>query len=811
MTPLTRAFSLLLLSAAVAHAEPPRLDRYGDPLPDGALVRLGSKRLRHNGGVWCVLFTPDGRTIFSTGPYDTVRCWDANTGAEKGFPGNSLGRGRSLAVLRDGKILAVACDGEYVSLHDTSTGRGLGQIPPAGVHMAKLCSTPDGKTLIMTGPTSRGLDAEAAAVRVLDLDTRTDRFVISVERTGSVHVDLSPDGRTLAATGHDGIKIWDIKERREIRHLRTTKSPSLVRFAPDGKTLVFEEDSYLRLWDVTTQTPKREEIRIDRVHALAFSPDGTVLACAEDRDIVFRDPSNLAELRRLSGHRNTVSSIKFGPDGKTLASGDYGGAVRIWDVASAKQKLNTDEPSGRPFLAQFTPDGQHAIVGTGNEALRVWNADTGAPIRRVGYDDFLTGDVQTVVISPDGKIAAAVLESHSIDLWDLATGEVLHRLKASQHVPLSIAFMPDGKTLFSAGYGDSVLRWNVATGRRERDYGPVAWRDVNISLTSDGSLMAATGPDGAFRLFDPINGRERGVIWPENCRFTEAVLLSPDGRLVAMSHHAVTELWEVASGTRFYIREPLVEMPSSLAFSPDSRKLALACDRGLRIVDVLSQETTAIDVERLHVSRMAFSPDGRRLLTAEDNGTALIWDLARFKPVELQARLSGGLDPRFPKRWDRLTASAPVEDARRTIASSVAAPNVAVPFLAERLRPIPHVDVATIRRLIHDLNSEDFDIRERASGKLEQVVDAAESELRAVVENTRSAEVRRQARLLLQNTASWQYPMSGEALRTVRAIEVLERIATPEARKLLRDLAKGAPGARQTREAAAALKRLEGG
>jgi hypothetical protein len=52
--------------------------------------------------------------------------------------------------------------------------------------------------------------------------------------------------------------------------------------------------------------------------------------------------------------------------------------------------------------------------------------------------------------------------------------------------------------------------------------------------------------------------------------------------------------------------------------------------------------------------------------------------------------------------------------------------------------------------------------------------------------------------------------MSGEALRTVRAIEVLERTATPEACKLLRELAKGAPGARLTREAAAALKRLEG-
>jgi hypothetical protein len=183
--------------------------------------------------------------------------------------------------------------------------------------------------------------------------------------------------------------------------------------------------------------------------------------------------------------------------------------------------------------------------------------------------------------------------------------------------------------------------------------------------------------------------------------------------------------------------------------------------------------------------------------------------MTRFRPAR-DARGKGDIDPKFPRAWDYLLRIDQTHDARRAMAIMVADPTTFVPFLAESLRSVPDADGDRIRRLIRELDSDEFDTRERASTELAHVVDAAESELRAAVRESRSAEVRRRAALLLQGLQGWQYPMSGEALRSVRAIEVLERIATPEARKLLRDLARGAPGARLTREAAAALKRLEG-
>src|SRR5207302_559231 len=63
-----------------------KLDSYGDPLPTGALLRLGTTRLRQPGGCYCVALSPDGKRVASGGVY-SVRVWDAATGVKlREFP-----------------------------------------------------------------------------------------------------------------------------------------------------------------------------------------------------------------------------------------------------------------------------------------------------------------------------------------------------------------------------------------------------------------------------------------------------------------------------------------------------------------------------------------------------------------------------------------------------------------------------------------------------------------------------------------------------------------------------------------------------
>src|SRR5206468_2222416 len=147
----------------------------------------------------------------------------------------------------------------------------------------------------------------------------------------------------------------------------------------------------IRLWDVASGEEKRD-VRTPNCGArsLVFAPDSKLLAHAENFDVVLRNANTGNEVRRLVGHRETVNRMTFSPDGKTLASAGHDQAVRLWDLATGKEKLHADEPSGRAIAAHFTPDGKHVVVGTKDHWLRVWDAETGALVRRFGRDDFRT-------------------------------------------------------------------------------------------------------------------------------------------------------------------------------------------------------------------------------------------------------------------------------------------------------------------------------------------------------------------------------------------------------------------------------------
>jgi hypothetical protein len=144
------------------------------------------------------------------------------------------------------------------------------------------------------------------------------------------------------------------------------------------------------------------------------------------------------------------------------------------------------------------------------------------------------------------------------------------------------------------------------------------------------------------------------------------------------------------------------------------------------------------------------------------------------------------------------------EDGRRAQAAVwrlAEAPGTSVPFLRRRLRPVTAAEMRQIRGHIADLDSDTFAVRRKALERLEGLGLVAAPALREALKGDGSAEVRRRVGDLLEAVSA--RPPSGEPLRTLRALAVLERADTPEARHLLRELAGGAPGAWLTQEAKA--------
>jgi hypothetical protein len=266
-------------------------------------------------------------------------------------------------------------------------------------------------------------------------------------------------------------------------------------------------------------------------------------------------------------------------------------------------------------------------------------------------------------------------------------------------------------------------------------------------------------------------------------------------------------LWEVATGKeRQRVRLPCDKV-ADLAFAPDGRSLAVAAGDGTVMLWSLveGKPLSRLTVGALNFSArraVVFSPDGRTLATVGDDTTILLW------PVTLPAPSVRPAASRPDDLWAAL-GGADVGQAYRAMLELVGDPKVAVPALAVRVRPVATPDPQDVVELLRDLDDDEFAVRERATERLTRMREAVAPALREFLKSPPSTDSRRRAEGVLKGLKGLDgLDLSADQLRSIRAVEVLERIGTREALGVLESLAKGAASARLTQEAGESVKRL---
>jgi Tol biopolymer transport system component len=447
--------------------------------------------------------------------------------------------------------------------------------------------------------------------------------------------------------------------------------------------------------------------------------------------------------------------------------------------------------SGGRFLALLGEDGTIHLI----------DARTGKELHAIKWEG--KERVPLLSFSPDGKLLAVVstLSPGHVRFWNVTTGKERPAL-GEANGPASLAvlvFSPDGRLLFTGHPRPGLLRrWELATGRERLPF------RMPVELLGQGAESRVTARGGAAALaalLEAENGEPRPR--PE-------LVVSPDGRLVASeSAGGTVYLCSVATG-RVVRRLSVGETPNraALAFSPDGRYLATACgDHQIQLWEVASGvPKSTLAGHHGPIRSLVFSRAGDRLLSTSDDGTALVWDMAEalsLKPEETTAR---PVLRKMNDLWSDL-GSGDAGTAEQAIHDLVERPREAVSLLGGNLRPASSVPADRLARLIADLDSDQYAVREQATRQLEGLGELAESALRAAAAKPGSKDRDRRIARLLEKLDQPIVP--AEQARLVRAVEVLERIGSAEARELLARLAKGASEARLTREAQAALERLK--
>jgi WD40 repeat protein len=540
---------------------------------------------------------------------------------------------------------------------------------------------------------------------------------------------------------------------------------------------VVSRDRRIDLIDVKTGESVRSlEGRTVMVRDLVYSQDGRLLiAAGGDHTVRLWNSETGKGVLSFPGQQYIVGDLAFSPDGKSLAtSSDYGGLI-VWDVATSRSRWVSDDFLYGVNVLAWSPDGAVLAAGEsgGNDnrevVIRLFDPRAGRALREFPAH---LNQVNSLSYSLDGKQLASVGWDARVRIWDPASGKRLHQIRGSDHLR-SASFSRDGKTLL------------------------VEDRELEL-YRAEGWLL--------LHRLEPAEGERRNV---------QYLRILPDGKTVV-----TREQWEETTGERPFDRKYRCEVCYRSAENGRLlRSVALAeADRfsrggcllspdgdlyietdggrgnfGFRVWDTATGKVMgARSGHTGGVSVWAFSPDGRTFATGSTDTTVLLWDLAEV---------------RVQFWWSELAAKP--EGADRAVRRLLESPADSLPWVAGRLRAAAEQE-GKAARLVSQLDSDDFETREKASRALADMGNAARLALELAQTDKPSPEVRRRIDELLEKLpARAQGEDSATGRQAFRAITVLEKMGTSDARKVLNELAKAPPESRLGRAAKAALQRLE--
>ena len=757
--------------------------------------------------IWAIEFSPDG-SLLAAVEDQVLRTWKVRSGEQ----------------------------GHRIDLREIPV-TGEEEPHPERLSLSCMEFLPDGQTLAglvhVKKRTSR-----TSSTRILLLDVKSGKPIRywspfpGEDGGGLEDLTISPDGKRLTACGDGHLCCWDIVTGKRV--FQESPGGEWVCYTPNGRRVVLCSESTLQTRDGATgkRVGQYDEINHWPL-CIAFTSDGERLVTGgSEGTIRIWETASGKQLRKLESDRLEIEDLWLSQTGRYLVVASDGDESRteVWDSQDgvvlvgmqgwplpARYEVPWErdgpeekevDPVSKGFSAHaFSADDRYLAIGTDEGTIRLWALENRKPPR-----DFHAHRASVAALS-FGNSARRLYSwdrEGTLRLLDVPGGKLLKEFRTPPAGEAVLAQFSSNHRWFAWGDPEGRLRvWDLAAEKLHFEKEVLNSRYSILRFSPDGRLLMTRGARSLRRAEANREAIESGRPAPHpEINILHRVLEVETGEeILVLTGREGSEGWTEDQVLDILGADHWPDtLPYFASLSPDGRLLSSLGYGGLTISEVATGRTVRIFYGGYwYTIPRAFSPDGK-LLGSTHHNTTLVWSLA---PEQLP-RIDGPPDE-VPETLGSLWKDLAGEDAPKAFAAICAMAeggDQVVGYLEGHLRPVPVELPERFGPFIDDLDHDDFQTRETASATLSRSLMDVEAALRRALAAGPSPEARLRIEALLDDLERPFQEFPSEGLRAVRAIQVLESIASERARALLGALAAGHSRALQTREATAALNRL---
>lgn len=660
---------LVLMSTICKAQDRPRTDNLGDPLPDAALLRMGTQRFQHPSGPRQVILSNDEEYVASIDQHHLF-VWNAKSGKKiwerprRRFSGltASAAYGIKPAAVHpvSGKLVTFLKPG-ILGFWDWETGECEEKNIPFADIIKSIDISPSGDLIALGGATALFV-CNQDGKRVFTIANNPNPPIDEIAGSDRLKFNgdfslakFSPDGKSLALVNsekHKTIQVLDPQTGEEIQQIRCGDRVVQLSFSPDSRRLVTTErdisarlydlDSGERLWEFVIVPPNNAE---SYTSGVVFRPDGKEIAVGapigSDYRIRLLNAQTGKETGDLTGCRWKPWTFEYTRNSEILYGSGWDSVVRRWNVQERKQIPLPEDAVRASSVCASANDGKQVAFVDDLSNIHLVELASGKTVQKFSLDSI---QWDKVVFSSDStKLAAggnSADELHVV-IWDLDSNTPIHHWKWNKgrdpHSSITaFSFSHDAQRIAAASFRQgAAFVWDLTTDQRV-----VQVQHANIygmDLSADGTQLVTAGWDKVIREWNCDSGEELKSIQINGPELEEG-RRAPDTRIYAIkfaSNQSMIVTGDMSRSIRLYDRDlnPIRAIPSewhrtsAVQFSNNGLWLG-ANVSGASIFDIATGDRVyQVDEHIDSVDSVDFGARDRSFLTGGSDGICIVWDL----------------------------------------------------------------------------------------------------------------------------------------------------------------------------------------